>query len=100
MNTLHSILIKPLITEKVTEQGDDYNKYGFIVNKKANKIQIRNAVEEMYGVTVESVNTMRYRGKQRSRYTRSGLIKGKENSFKKAIVTLAEGDSIDFYSNI
>jgi large subunit ribosomal protein L23 len=100
MNTLNSILIKPLITEKVTEQGDDYNKYGFIVNKKANKIQIRNAVEEMYGVTVESVNTMRYRGKQRSRYTRSGLIKGKENSFKKAIVTLAEGDSIDFYSNI
>jgi large subunit ribosomal protein L23 len=100
MNTLNSILIKPLITEKVTEQGDDYNKYGFIVHKKANKIQIRKAVEEMYGVTVESVNTMRYRGKQRSRYTRSGLIKGKENSFKKAIVTLTEGDSIDFYSNI
>ncbi|MCF8335115.1 MAG: 50S ribosomal protein L23 [Bacteroidales bacterium] len=100
MADINNILIKPIITEKMTEQGDDYNKYGFIVDKKANKIQIRNAVEEMYGVTVESVNTMRYRGKQRSRYTRAGIIKGRENSFKKAVVTLAEGDSIDFYSNI
>src|SRR6056297_624208 len=100
MAQINDILIKPLITEKMTDQGDDYNKYGFIVNKKANKIQIRNAVEEMYGVTVDSVNTMRYRGKQRSRYTRAGIIKGRENSFKKAIVTLVEGDSIDFYSNI
>jgi len=100
MAQINDILIKPLITEKMTDQGDDYNKYGFIVNKKANKIQIRNAVEEMYGVTVDSVNTMRYRGKQRSRYTRAGIIKGRENSFKKAIVTLVEGDTIDFYSNI
>ncbi|MEF8983109.1 MAG: 50S ribosomal protein L23 [Bacteroidales bacterium] len=100
MATTNDILIKPLITEKMTEQGDDFNKYGFIVDKKANKIQIRNAVEEMYGVTVDSVNTMRYRGKQRSRYTRAGIIRGKENSFKKAIVTLVEGDTIDFYSNI
>lgn len=93
-------MIKPIITEKMTEAGDDFNQYGFVVSKKANKIQIRNAVEEMYGVTVESVNTMRYRGKSRSRYTRAGIIKGKENSFKKAVVTLAEGDTIDFYSNI
>ncbi|MGM0531184.1 MAG: 50S ribosomal protein L23 [Bacteroidota bacterium] len=100
MARINDILIKPIITEKMTEQGDDYNKYGFIVDKKANKIQIRNAVEEMYGVTVDSVNTMRYRGKQRSRYTRAGIIRGKENSFKKAIVTLVEGDTIDFYSNI
>jgi len=96
----NDILIKPVITEKMTEQGDDYNKYGFIVDKKANKIQIRNAVEEMYGVTVDSVNTMRYRGKQRSRYTRAGIIRGRENSYKRAIVTLVEGDTIDFYSNI
>ncbi len=96
----NDILIKPLITEKMTEQGDDYNKYGFIVDNKANKIQIRNAVEEMYGVTVDSVNTMRYRGKQRSRYTRAGIIRGRENNYKKAIVTLVEGDTIDFYSNI
>lgn len=100
MAATNNILIKPIITEKMTEQGDDYNKYGFIVHKNANKIQIRNAVEQMYGVTVESINTTRYRGKARSRYTRAGVIKGKENSFKKAVVTLAEGDSIDFYSNI
>lgn len=93
-------MIKPVITEKMTEQGEDYNKYSFIVNKNANKIQIRNAVEEMYGVTVDSVNTMRYRGKQRSRYTRAGIIRGRENSYKKAIVTLVESDTIDFYSNI
>lgn len=100
MAKINDILIKPIITEKMTELSDDYNKYSFIVNKNANKIQIRNAVEEMYGVTVDSVNTMRYRGKQRSRYTRAGIIRGKENSFKKAIVTLVEGDTIDFYSNI
>jgi large subunit ribosomal protein L23 len=100
MATINEILIKPLITEKMMEQGDDQNKYGFVVHKKANKIQIRNAVEEMYGVTVESVNTMIYRGKERKRYTRAGIINGKESSYKKAVVTLAEGDSIDFYSNI
>lgn len=100
MAGVNDILIKPIITEKMTEAGDDFNQYGFVVSKKANKIQIRKAVEEMYGVTVESVNTMRYRGKSRSRYTRAGIIKGKENSFKKAVVTLAEGDTIDFYSNI
>ena len=100
MAEVKDILIKPIITEKMTEKGDDLNQYGFVVSKKANKIQIRNAVEEMYGVTVESVNTMRYHGKSRSRYTRAGIIKGKENSFKKAIVTLSEGETIDFYSNI
>jgi large subunit ribosomal protein L23 len=97
---MNTILKKPLITEKMTEQGEDLNKYGFIVDKKANKIQIRNSIEEMYGVTVESVNTMNYLGKQRMRYTQAGIIRGKENDYKKAIVTLAEGDSIDFYSNI
>ncbi|HKL38151.1 MAG TPA: 50S ribosomal protein L23 [Bacteroidales bacterium] len=96
----NDILIKPIITEKMTEAGEDLNQYGFVVHMKANKIQIRKAVEEMYGVTVEKVNTLRYRGKARSRYTRAGIIKGNENSFKKAVVTLTEGDSIDFYSNI
>jgi len=96
----NTILKKPHITEKMTEQGEDLNKYGFIVDRNANKIQIRNAIEEMYGVTVESVNTMNYLGKQRMRYTQAGIIRGKEKNFKKAIVTLAEGDSIDFYSNI
>jgi large subunit ribosomal protein L23 len=95
-----NILIKPVVTEKMMHQGETLNRYGFIVDKRANKIQIKEAVEELYGVTVESVNTMRYGGKNRSRYTRTGIIQGKTNSYKKAIVTLAEGDSIDFYSNI
>ena len=75
-------------------------KYGFIVRPEANKIQIKKEVEELYNVTVLSVNTMRYAGKRSSRYTRKGLIKGQKNAYKKAIVTLKEGDSIDFYSNI
>lgn len=94
------ILLKPIVTEKMTTQSEDFNRFGFIVAKKANKIQIKKAVENMYEVTVESVNTMRYGGKAKSRYTRSGMQTGKTSSFKKAIVTLVEGDTIDFYSNI
>jgi large subunit ribosomal protein L23 len=94
------ILLKPIVTEKMTNQGEDLNRYGFLVNKDANKIQIKQAVERMYGVSVESVNTMRYGGKIKSRYTKSGIVSGKTKSYKKAIITLAEGDTIDFYSNI
>jgi large subunit ribosomal protein L23 len=94
------ILLKPIVTEKMTAQGEDMNRFGFIVDRKANKIQIKQAVEEMYGVNVVSVNTMTYAGKNKSRYTRTGIISGRTKSFKKAIVTLAEGDTIDFYSNI
>lgn len=94
------ILQKPIITEKMTIQGEKLNRYGFIVAEGANKIQIKKAVEELYNVTVESVNTMRYGGKSKSRYTKTGIQRGKANSFKKAIVTLKEGDNIDFYSNI
>ena len=94
------ILIKPIVTEKMTGQGEDLNRYGFVVHRNANKIQIKQAVEKMYGVAVESVNTMRYGGKAKSRYTKSGIISGKTKSYKKAIVTLAEGEMIDFYSNI
>jgi len=94
------ILLKPIVTEKMTEQGEDLNRYGFIVDKRANKVQIKNAVEEMYGLSVEAVNTMRYLGKEKSRYTKSGIIQGRSKSFKKAIVTLVEGEKIDFYSNI
>jgi len=94
------ILIKPVVTEKMTHQGETLNRYGFIVDKRANKIQIKKAVEDLYGVTVESVNTMRYGGKKRNRYSRSGITEGKTASYKKAIVTLAEGETIDFYSNI
>ncbi len=95
-----NILIKPIVTEKMTSQTEDHNRYGFLVENKANKIQIRKAVEEIYGVTVESVNTMRYGGKKKSRFTKSGILAGKTNAYKKAIITLAEGDQIDFYSNI
>jgi large subunit ribosomal protein L23 len=88
------ILLKPIVTEKMTLQGDKFNRYGFIVAKNANKLQIRKAVEELYGVTVDSVNTMRYGGKIKTRNTKSGFL------VKKAVVTLAVGNKIDFYSNI
>ena len=94
------ILLKPIITEKMTMQGEKLNRFGFVVDKEANKIQIKKAVEELYNVTVEAVNTMRYGGKTKSRFTKSGVVKGKANAFKKAIVTLSEGETIDFYSNI
>jgi large subunit ribosomal protein L23 len=95
-----NILLKPIVTEKMTSQGDKFNRYGFIVARNANKIEIKKAVEELYGVTVESVNTMRYGGKVKTRYTKSGVMTGKSVATKKAIVTLAEGNTIDFYSNI
>lgn len=95
-----NILLKPIVTEKMTKDGDKFNRYGFVVDRSANKIQIRKAVEELYGVTVESVNTIRYGGKVKSRNTKSGLLVGKTAALKKAVVTLAEGNKIDFYSNI
>jgi large subunit ribosomal protein L23 len=94
------IIIKPIITEKMTALGEKLGRYGFVVDKNANKIQIKQAVKEMYGVEVEEVNTMTYAGKRKSRFTKSGVLSGKTNSFKKAIITLAKGESIDFYSNI
>lgn len=94
------ILLKPIVTEKMTGQGEKSNRYGFFVDKRANKLQIKKAVEDLYGVTVEAVNTMRYGGKLVARNTKSGMLIGKTEATKKAIVTLAEGSSIDFYSNI
>lgn len=94
------ILIKPLVTEKMTIQGDKLNRYGFIVDRAANKVEIKNAVEQMYGVTVKDVNTANYHGKRKSRYTKAGILTGRANHFKKAFVTLAGEDKIDFYSNI
>jgi len=95
-----SIIIKPIITEKMTAMVESLNRYGFIVDRRADKIQIRKAVENLYGVKVDSVNTMRYGGKIKSRYTKAGFISGKTNGYKKAIVTLEKGQTIDFYSNI
>ena len=94
------ILIKPIVTEKMTDQGEKLNRYGFVVDRNANKVQIKQAVEELYDVTVTDVNTMRYAGKAKTRYTRSGVQSGRTAAFKKAVVTIAEGEAIDFYSNI
>ena len=95
-----SIIKKPVITEKMTNQSEKYNRFAFVVDRKANKIEIKKAVEEMYDVAVDSVRTMLCIGKKRVRGTKSGMIVGKTATYKKAIVTLTEGDSIDFYSNI
>jgi len=118
-----AIIIKPLITEKMTKITDKSSvdrtytpksgknmgqqitkeataKYGFIVQPDANKFEIKKEVESLYKVKVNSVNTLRYAGKRSARYTKAGLVKGQKNAYKKAIVTLKEGDTIDFYSNI
>ena len=94
------IIIKPIVTEKMTVQGEKLNRYGFIVDRHANKIEIKDAVEQMYNVTVADVNTLNYHGKKKSRYTKAGMLRGRENHYKKAYVTLAGDDKIDFYSNI
>ena len=100
MKTPFEILLKPILTEKLTAQEEPLNRYGFLVERSANKVQIKKAVEEMYGITVESVNTMRYAGKNKSRFTKAGYVKGRGNHFKKAMITLPKGEKIDFYSSI
>jgi large subunit ribosomal protein L23 len=95
-----AILVKPVVSEKMTDLSEKLNRYGFVVSVTANKIEIKKAVEKAYGVSVEAVNTMNYGGKSKTRNTKAGLIKGKTNKFKKAIITVADGDVIDFYSNI
>ena len=94
------IIIKPIVTEKLTAQGEKLNRYGFIVDRDANKLEVKAAVEAMYNVTVIDVNTVNYHGKRKSRYTKAGLLKGRTNHYKKAYVTVAGDDKIDFYSNI
>ena len=84
----------------MTVQGEKLNRYGFIVDREANKLQIKTAVEQMYNVNVASVNTLNYHGKKKSRFTKAGVLRGRMNHFKKAYVTLAGDDKIDFYSNI
>ena len=93
-------IIKPLVTEKMTGITEKHNQYGFVVRPEANKLQIKAEIEATYNVNVVSVNTMKYAGKTKARYTKAGLVRGRSNAFKKAIVTLKEGEQIDFYSNI
>ncbi|NEN23450.1 50S ribosomal protein L23 [Cryomorpha ignava] len=97
---MSQIVIKPIITEKMTATTEDMNRYGFIVKNDANKIQIKDAVEKLYGVNVEKVWTMRYAGKSKSRFTKTGLITGKSGAYKKAMISIADGETIDLYSNI
>lgn len=94
------VLIRPLVTEKMTAKNTELNQFGFIVAKRANKIQIKEAVESLYSVKVLEVNTMVYAGKRKFRGTRRGYVHGRTNAFKKAIVTLKDGEKIDFYSNV
>lgn len=97
---MKGILLRPLITEKMTADSEKNNRYGFVVATAANKISIRKAVEEEYGVKVTGVRTINVDGKKKSRYTKTGNVVGRSASFKKAIVQLADGDIIDFYENI
>jgi len=94
-----SILKRPLVTEKVSALNEK-GKYGFIVDINANKVEIKAAVEKMYGVNVSRVNTISLMGKQKVRFTKAGVLAGRKPNIKKAIVTLAQGEVIDFYSNV
>lgn len=94
-----SVLKRPLVTEKISALNEK-GVYGFVVNLTANKVEIKKAIEKTYGVNVESVRTMIYQGKSKSRYTKSKVVAGRTAAFKKAIVTVADGEVIDFYSGI
>lgn len=94
------ILIKPIITEKLTAQADALNRYGFLVDRRANKLEIKAAVEQMYKVKVASVNTQQYVGKVKSRNTTKGLAIGRVNRSKRAYITLKDGEKIDFYASV
>ena len=97
---MDNIQIIPVVTEKANAITEKSNRYTFKVSPEANKYQIKDAVEKLYDVKVVGVSTMNYSGKNKQRYTKSGVIKGKTVAFKRAIVTLAEGQTIDFYSNL
>ena len=95
------LIVKPLVTEKMNSITEKFpNRFGFVVRPEANKLEIKKEIEDLYNVTVVDVNTAYYIGKNKSRYTRKGFTKGRTNAFKKVIVTLKDGDTIDFYSNI
>ncbi len=95
-----SIIIKPILTEKMMNDTEEFNRYGFVVDRRANKIEIKKAIEELFSVEVLGVRTMNYPPERKTRYTKSGLVQGKTGAYKKAVVEIAEGQSIDFYNNI
>ena len=94
------ILVKPIITEKAENLSENFGQYTFIVNKKANKVEIKKAIEEQFNVAVDKVNTINMPSKTKNRNTRSGILKGSVSAYKKAIVTLSEGETIDFFGDI
>ena len=97
---LSDVLIKPILSEKANKQSEKMNRYSFVVDKKANKLEIKKAIEGFYGVTVNSVNTIVVPSKAKAKYTKAGFIVGRKPAKKKAVVTVAEGENIDLYSNI
>jgi len=97
---LAEVLIKPILTEKANAQQEKLKRYAFKVSRKANKLEIKKAVEDFYGVSVVDVNTLVVPGKNKARFTKAGFIKGQKSAYKKALVTVAEGENIDLYSNI
>ena len=98
---MNTIIKKPLITEKATNQSELSNRFTFVVDVRANKIQIKNAVEKMYGVSIRDVRTMNYGGgKPATKYTNKGIVEQKSNRFKKAVVTVSDGETIDLFTNI
>lgn len=94
------ILIRPVITEKATTDSEDNNRFAFVVDKRANKIEIKKAIEELYGVNIDAIRTMIVPGKKKSRNTKNGIVTGNTGSYKKAIVEVRSGETIDLYSNI
>jgi large subunit ribosomal protein L23 len=100
ISVMKEILIKPLITEKMSADTERTNSYGFVVSLGANKIEIKKAIEKEYNVTVTKVRTLRVDGKAKQRFTKTGVVKGRTNAYKKALVSIAEGENIDFYDNI
>ena len=94
------IKIQPIVTEQATQLTERLNRYTFRVSLEANKYQIKDLVEKLYGVKVINVNTLIVRAKNKSRYTKSGLLRGKTSAYKKAVISVADGETIDFYSNI
>ena len=97
---LTEVLVKPILTEKANAQQDKLRRYAFKVARKANKLEIKKAIEEFYGVTVTDVNTSVVPGKNKTRYTKAGFVKGQKPAFKKAMVTVAEGETLDIYGSI
>lgn len=94
------ILIRPVITEKANFDSEEKNRFAFVVDKRANKIEIKEAIEELYGVHIEKIRTMVIPGKSKSRFTRNGMVSGNSGSYKKAVVQVRSGETIDLYSNI